>query len=140
MIEKLFKFKYILYTLWIPFWHLQRIIPRNKKLWIFGAWYGKKYSDNSRALFEFILEHDPSVNIIWLTKDVDIRNRIRLDGNKSELITSLKGIIYSLRAGVVCFSSGINDVNNFFINGAKIINLWHGSPLSSPHAFNVKDR
>ena len=46
--------KYIIYTFFIPFWWLQLLIPRNKNLWVFGAWFGEKYSDNAKVLFEYV--------------------------------------------------------------------------------------
>lgn len=123
------RIKYFVIILWNPLWYLQRLMPRNNNLWIFGAWFGQKYSDNASVLFEYIDKNDACIEVIWLTKDVEIRNKLRKEGKKAELTSSLKAIFYSLRAGVVCFSSGRKDVNSYFINGAKIINLWHGAPL-----------
>jgi CDP-glycerol glycerophosphotransferase len=127
MISKILK--YAGYILMLPLWWFQRILPRDKKLWVFGAWYGLKYSDNARAMFEYVSENRKEINCIWLTRDPCIVAKLQSEGKKSAMIRSLKGIYYSIRAGFVIFSSGKLDVNPFFINGAKIVNTWHGVPM-----------
>jgi CDP-glycerol glycerophosphotransferase len=117
--------KYIIYTLFIPFWWFQLLIPRNKNLWIFGGWFGEKYSDNAKVLFEYVKTNNPEIKALWLTRDKKIQENIE----NCISINSLSGIYYSLRAGIVIYSSGKADVNRFFINGAKVIQTWHGAPM-----------
>jgi CDP-glycerol glycerophosphotransferase (TagB/SpsB family) len=117
--------KYIIYTLFIPFWWLQLLIPRNNNLWIFGGWSGEKYSDNAKVLFEYVKTNNPEIKALWLTRDKKIQENIE----NCISINSLSGIYYSLRAGIVIYSSGKADVNRFFINGAKVIQTWHGAPM-----------
>ena len=31
--------------------YLSMLMPRSKKIWVFGAWLGEKYADNTKALF-----------------------------------------------------------------------------------------
>lgn len=121
--------KYFGYTLFLPFWWLQLLIPRNKNIWIFGAWYGKKFSDNSKYLFQYIRDHDPSIQVIWLTRNKSVCNRVRELGGKSYLTNSVRGIFYSLAAQYVVVSSGKKDISYLFINGSKTIQLWHGNPM-----------
>ena len=121
--------KYVAHTIFIPFWWLQLLIPRNKNCWVFGAWFGKKYSDNAKILYEFILENFPEVSAVWLTGNREIYDRLKKENKKTALISSLKGIYYSLIAGKIIYSSGKSDVNRFFINGAKIVHVWHGAPI-----------
>ena len=117
--------RYLFYVVWIPAWWLQIFIPRKKNIWVFGSWHGKEYSDNSKLLYEHIVNNYPQINAIWLTRSKEVEQFVK----GSYLICSIKGIILSLRAGVVVFSSGNTDVNRFFINGAKIIQTWHGAPM-----------
>jgi len=121
--------KYFLYTLFIPFWWLQKLIPRNRNIWIFGAWYGLKYSDNAKVLFEYVSEHNLEIKPIWLTKSKNIVTQLKSAKKNVFLANSFKGIFYSLIAGKVIFSSGKVDINKFFINGAKTVNVWHGAPI-----------
>ena len=121
--------KYLGFLLFNPIWYLQLIIPRNKKVWIFGAWYGEKYSDNVKVLFEYVNENLPEIKTIWLTRNRTVIEQLELENKNVANINGIRGIYYSLIAGKVIFSSGKNDVNKFFINGAILINTWHGAPM-----------
>ena len=121
--------KYFLFVLFLPLWWIQIFIPRKNNIWIFGAWYGYRFSDNSRYLFEYVNTHHNEIKAIWLTRNIGIRDEIRESGGVSYLTNSMVAIYYSLLAKYVLVSSGKKDVNFLFINGAKKIQLWHGSPL-----------
>jgi len=119
-------FKYTLYNIT---WYLSYFYPRNRNVWIFGAWFGDKYSDNAKVLFEYVCKYQPDVNAVWLTNNLQVKNMLDNSNKRCELISSLRGILLSLRAKYVIFSSSINDVNPFFINGSIIISTWHGAPM-----------
>ncbi len=121
--------KYSLYFLFLPIWWLQRLIPRNKNIWIFGAWNGHRFSDNSRSLFLYVKKNHPEIKPIWITRDKEIQHLINADGSICHLANSPKGIYFSLIAKKVFVSCGKRDVNSFFIHGAHWIQLWHGSPF-----------
>lgn len=122
-------FKYIGYTLFLPFWWLQLLIPRRKDIWVFGAWHGRRYSDNSMYLFEFVNAKDAEINAIWITKSRVVCEYVRSLGYKSFMAHSLLGIYYCLQAKYIIVSSVKKDVNHLFINGAKTVQLWHGNPM-----------
>ena len=122
-------FFHLLYLFFIPFWIFQKLIPRKKNIWIFGAWHGIKFSDNSKVFFLKLVQHYPEIEAIWLTRDVNIVNELRSKGFKSYHTNSLRAIFKSLLAKVVIISSSKSDVNPFFINGAKLIQIWHGAPF-----------
>lgn len=112
----------------LPLCWLSHIFPRNNELWVFGAWYGTRYSDNSRYLFEYV-QRKEGIRAIWITKNKDLIPKIRRDGNNAFLSSSPLGIYYMLRAGVAVVSSGLPDLNWVLINGAFKVNLWHGAPM-----------
>lgn len=122
-------FEYFLYILFIPFWWIQKLIPRNKNVWVFGAWFGQKYSDNAKVLFEYTVSKNRSIHPIWLTNNKKIYNELTGKQLPVAMKNSAKGILFSLIAGKVIFSSGKSDINKFFINGAKTILTWHGAPM-----------
>ncbi len=121
--------KYFLYLLFLPVWWLQLLIKRNDRIWVFGAWNGYRFSDNSRYLFEYVKDNQHDIQIIWLTRDKNIKRKVELGGGKACMIASIQGIYYSLVSKIVFVTSGKKDVNHLFINGATLVNLWHGSPL-----------
>ena len=127
LLLKVFKFFFL--TIFFPFWQVQVFIKRNPDVWLFGAWYGENYSDNSRSLFEHISENDPNLKVFWVTKDKQTFSQLKNNNIPVLYYLSLKCIFYSLRASVVIVSSGKQDVNELFINGAKVINCWHGAPM-----------
>jgi len=106
------------------------LYPKNKNLWIYGAWFGEKFSDNSMHFFKFMLIEHPEVMSVWITKDKEIYDRLKKDGFPVEKANSVKGISVQLNAGVAVLTSGKYDVNQNFLTGrTKIIQLWHGIPL-----------
>lgn len=121
--------KYIFLLFFIPFWYIQLLIPRNKKIWVFGCWFGQGYTDNAKSLFEFVLDNSKGIQPIWITKNKDIYNVLKSKGIPCEMSNSLKGILSCLKSGIYIFSSGKQDINRFVMNGAKSIQLWHGAPM-----------
>ena len=121
--------KYLGLFFFLPFWWLQLLIPRKKNIWVFGAWNGDRFSDNSKYLFLHAKNYHPEIAAIWLTRNKLIRDNIRKEGGIAFLMHESSGIYYSLRARAVIVSSGKNDINNLFVNGAMLIHLWHGNPL-----------
>ena len=118
------------YIVNLPLYWLSIVIPRNKNIWIFGAWFGQKYADNCKTLFEFVLKNDKQIRAIWLTKNKDVYKRLREEGKEVYFIYSIKGYFYSMLAGYYIVSSGLVDINKYVKGGSvKIINLWHGTPL-----------
>lgn len=133
-------FKYFFYTLFIPFWWLQLLIPRRKNIWIFGAWFGERYADNSRTLFEYIHNNEPDIRAIWLTRKSSIAVNLQSKGMKAFTYYSFNGILYSLLAKFVVVSNGKRDINSFCINGAVTTNLWHGAQMKKISCDSVEHR
>ena len=103
--------------------------PKSKKIWIFGAWNGNRYSDNSRYFYEYLRERKyKKAKLIWITKNKELLKR--KDIGEIYYNNSLKGIWYRLRAGVVFYTNGMQDFGELdFSNGSYIVALWHGMPL-----------
>lgn len=47
------------------FFILGSLLPKNKKLIIFESFLGKQFSDNPRAIFEYMCEHCPDYDMYW---------------------------------------------------------------------------
>ena len=107
------------------------LFPKNKKIWIFGAWQGDKYSDNSRYFYEYLRNNDISqkIKLIWITSDKELLKKLE---NETEVYfnNSLKGIWYRLRAGINFYTNGMQDFGEIDLsNGSYRVALWHGMPL-----------
>ena len=121
--------RYFGYILFRPIWWLERLVPRSKKIWVFGAWYGQKYSDNSKWFYEYVLEHNPEIKAVWITKNRDVYNKLRSQNKPVCMSASAKGVWWCLRAKYALLTSGVVDVNAYTLNGCRQIWLWHGMPL-----------
>lgn len=108
--------------------YVSMLIPRNKKIYIFGAWLGEKYADNTRALFE-CAQKRKNIRAIWISKNKKVVEEVRELGYEAYYYASLRGIAVQLRAKYVFVTNGISDVNHAFMGRAVFINVWHGVPL-----------
>jgi CDP-glycerol glycerophosphotransferase (TagB/SpsB family) len=124
--------KYLFKLLFHPFlfvaYFFSYIVPRNKKIWVFGCWNGKKFADNAKYLFLFS-QHKKNILPNWITKNKGLAKQMRARGYRSYYYLSLKGIYYTLRAKCFIFDSHIIGINFWLSGGCKKINLWHGIPF-----------
>lgn len=104
------------------------LIPKDKKLWVFGSWFGKKYTDNSRYLFEYVLEKEPDIRAVWLTHDRIIYQNLKKKCIPVYYINSLKGYWICCRSSIAFFSQGTWDVNRLGLFRTIKVQLWHGYP------------
>lgn len=122
--------KNVFRDLWYSFlWEIERIIPRNKKKWVFGAWFGDRYTDNSRAIYEYIIKNLPQIKAMWLTRNEDVYNRLKKEGKPVEYLSSWKGRCFALTSKIAFVTVSDIEVNGLFLNGARMVRLWHGMPL-----------
>lgn len=113
----------------LPLALLAGLTPRRRDLWVFGAWYGRRYADNSSYLFEHVSRHEPDIRAVWMTRDQATLARLRTQGLCARLIGTWSGYWTCARAGAAFLSVASDDVNFAGAWAAKLIQLWHGSPL-----------
>ncbi len=108
-------------------------IIKDDKYWLFGSWYGQRFSDNSRYLFLYSDKYKNDLGlkkVIWITKSPIIYKELVLKGFEVYYHWSVKGIWYHLKSGVhFVDQSPTEDINAYFSINALKINLWHGFPL-----------
>jgi len=119
------------------YWPAQ-LIPKKKGLWIFGAWYGEKYGDNTKYLFEYINKNEPHIRAIWLTKNQQALTLVQNKGFEANWMYSLKGFYYSARAEKLFITVGVKDINRFVINRKNLILMWHGNTPIKKIVFDDK--
>ncbi len=112
-----------------------KLLPRNKKIWVIGSRYGLRYDESSKALFEYVSKHSGDIRAVWLSRETAVVQYIRSKGNEAYLTSSIKGMWFSLRAGVAVISVNVNDVNRLVLNGAKLVQLWHATPFKKVDVF-----
>lgn len=124
----------------LSFW-ISRIARerRDPLCWIFGAWHGGKYDDNSRYLFEYVNHNFPTIEAYWLSDDSDIIREVRSHGYYAELTSSPMGIALQKRAGFAFYTNGIDDFSyKPKMTGAEIVALWHGA-IGQKNTWHMND-
>ncbi|MBV7582752.1 CDP-glycerol glycerophosphotransferase family protein [Pseudomonas sp. PDM33] len=105
---------------------LANIIPKDKSLWVYGCLRG--YSEGCAAIIEIAHKEGTHRNV-WLYRSESERVALQQRGMSHYPLHSLRGYWYCLRANLAFIAYGFNDLNGTAIHGAKIINVWHGTPL-----------
>ena len=113
----------------LPQWLSQDASKRDMRLWTFGAWDGLRYSDNSRALYEYVLEHCPDIRAVWMTKSTAVFNRLQAEHRPVALCDSPEGRQIQRRSGYFFLTKGPLDSDPRLMHGCHLIWLWHGMPL-----------
>ncbi len=126
-------FKDILHALngllFLPCWWAQHLHKRDPYLWTFGAWDGVRYSDNARALYEYVVAHCPQIKAVWMTHSPAIVQRLKGKGLPVVLCKTKEGKQIQKKAGFFITSNSVDASNPHYMNGIHYINLWHGMPL-----------
>ncbi len=101
-------------------------VPKNKKLWVFGSWKGKNYSDNSKALFEYVNKNHKEIEAVWIAKNEKVYDTLESLGYKVISYSSIKAKWIVARAGANIQTESNEDTGTFRVGGTKVIQLFHG--------------
>ena len=125
-------------------------IRRDNSVWLFGAWMGERFADNSRYLFQYLSENKNRYGIrkvIWVSRSPLVVELVKSMGYQAFLIDSCDGHYFHYKAGVhiVCNSMQTDlDCKRSF--GAIKIQLWHGNGIKASgrlvrkHKTTLKER
>lgn len=120
--------KFIAYLTGYGVWLISWLIPRNKKLWVFGSFRGA-FADNAKYLFIEVFENHKEVCPVWISYKSDTVQKIRRMGFPAYSIFSVRGLYYALRGGYYFFNAYTSDICYFTSGRAVRVNLWHGVGL-----------
>jgi len=118
---------------------LARFIPKDDKTWLFSSWNGRKYSDNSRFIYEYALQNDDSLNVYWMCKTLQLKKEMEKMGLPACYSLSLKGLYLHLTASRVVLSHSVHweYYPVFLSSNTKRIQTWHGTPIKKIGYDNV---
>ena len=114
---------------------LSYLTKRNNRIWVFGSHV--KFSGNPKYLFLYVHEEINSIRPIWISGDKSLVKDLSNKKYEAYYKWSMKGLYYSLIAGVYFFSFYTVDINYFAVGRALDFNLWHGIGIKLIE-FNVK--
>ena len=100
------------------------LMPKNKKIWIFGAREGKSFSGNSKYLFLYLI-NNPDIKAIWISKNRSVVRDLKEKGLAGYHIYSFSGMLFCLRAFASFTTHGIYDINPYLTGGCTHVELWH---------------
>jgi len=112
-----------------PLFFVAGRMPRDRSLWVFGARNGETFEGNSKWLYLYVSEHEPSVNAVWITRNKSILVSLREQGLRAELAGSPRGLWRQIKAGVFVVIVSSRDINYWTSRGAFLANLQHGVPF-----------
>lgn len=119
---------------------LRFIIKIKKNVWIFGSDKGARYSQNSKFLYEYIVKNKKNVECYWITRSKSLYNELKQNNLPVLYNLSLKGIIYSLSAEIVVYSTWFNDILYTFPNKKRFfIYLMHGMPAKKVYYDHIRN-
>jgi len=133
------KIKYWGQLFLLPLYGLSFLIPKNKKLWVFGSTFGRRFADNPRYFYLYVSQNEKDIRAVWISHNMDIVKLLNDNGYEAYYYHSLKGIWCALRAGVYLYDNYSKDINFWQSGGAVKFNMWHGVPLKKIQADNIHD-
>jgi CDP-glycerol glycerophosphotransferase (TagB/SpsB family) len=103
-------------------------LDRDPNLWVFGA-ARNRFADNVAYLYLYAAERAEGRRCVWVTGSTALRRRLRSAGLEAETRWSWRGIAVCARASWYVTSAYVSDINRWFADGARVLNVWHGVPL-----------
>ena len=107
------------------------VVPRSNGLWVFGS--GSGVGEGSLALLQYARQANTELRTIWLTRNERDAADARSLGIANASARSPRGFWITLRARVVVVTHGFGDANRFGVQGAYVVQLWHGIPFKHIH-------
>ena len=105
------------------------LVPKKKNLWVFSGFFKSNYMDNTKYLYEYIVQNHPEIDVVWLTKNKNVLKQLQQEKMPVLKMKSLKGV-WTMARAQVAFSDHfkMSDYDNRFGFNAKtkFINIFHG--------------
>lgn len=107
------------------------LLPRDRNLWLFSAWNGRRYLDNPKYIFRHVLEHTTEIKAVWICKDRRLCAELRREGLPVAYCYGFRGVVCQLRAGLVVYthSASWEFASTLLGHRVKRVQTWHGIPI-----------
>lgn len=115
------------------------IIQPRKNLWLFGSDKGEKFAQNSKYMFEYILNNHPEIDAYWVTQNPTIYTEMKRNGLPVLKNFSFKGAYYSHISELKIMSTWFNDII-YTYPSQKVAYLMHGMPIKKIYYDDVRSR
>lgn len=103
-------------------------VRRNDNMILFTAWFGKKYIDSSRYMFEYCL-NNTNFRVFWYATDKNLFAELKNKGIPVVYSRSLKGMYVHAKSKMLVSSVQLSDFNPFLLKNCIFFDLGHGFPI-----------
>ena len=100
---------------------------RDNNLWIFGAWNGSAFADNSKYLFLHLNIYPSDVKSVWITSSKKVIDEISELGLPVYYLYSFDGLKTCLNAGKQFTTHSLYDISPVLTKGSTHYCLFHAS-------------
>jgi len=124
-----------------PVYWFSFLIPRDKKIWVFGSSFGRRFADNPRYLYLYLSEHSElNIRPVWISANKEVVKFLIQNNKEAYHRCSIKGMWYCIRAQVYIYDNYPKDISHWLSGGATKINLWHGTGNKRANHDNLFDK
>ncbi len=117
----------------VMYW-LNTLVPKKKNLWVITGFRGKKYLDNTKYFYEYVVKNHPEIEIYFLVNDQDIYDMLTAE-NMPALMPKMRKYRYVLSHAAIAvtdhFVMSDYDPIRGFNDKTKVVQLWHGVGFKS---------
>ncbi len=123
--------KYILG--WWRYWKNTRV-KKQENLWVFTGFRHTNYMDNCMYFYEYVQEHHPEIEAVWLTTNRNIYTQLKVAGKRVEWLHTKEGTALFAKAAVAVTDHFV--MSDFspqygFNDKTRVVQLWHGVGFKS---------
>lgn len=101
------------------------LVPKNKNLILFSAWFGEKYQDSSMFMYEYCLEHG-YYDVYWYAGSKELYEKLKAEGKPVVYSKSFLGVWKQIRAIMLISSVQLADFNHYLLKNCIYLDLGHG--------------
>lgn len=103
------------------------LIPKDRNLIIFSAWFGEKYADSTKYLFEYMLQNS-EYELYWFTKNINLYQQLKHQNIPVLYSKTIKAKWKQSRAIMLLSTVQTYDFNDLYLNKCIFLDLDHGFP------------
>lgn len=100
-------------------------MPLNDKKIVFASFLGKQYADSPKAIYEYMVEHYPDYEFVWIFNETGRK----LPGNAKQVKRLSLAYYYHLATAKYWISNMRQPLHLKKREGNVFLETWHGTPL-----------
>ena len=109
-------------------------VKKQKNLWVITSFRHQGYMDNTMYFYEYVVANHPEINIVWLTTDDEVIERLQLENKPVARMDEKEGIELMKKAEIAItdhFVMSDYSPKWGFNANTKVVQLWHGVGFKS---------